>query len=124
MPREIPRTLIIGTGVTILALVLIYVFTQLPSGGEKVAGTTATADQASYGGSDKCAGCQRRVTPDIVNQYAHSTMAKSGVKCVDCHVVDRSNPMGKDHEGFFVANKPTPKQCARCHPGEHQQYEQ
>ncbi len=117
MPKQIPKTLIIGSVITVLVLIIIYFFTQLPSGGEK-----STAENVSYGGADKCASCHRRVTPDIVNQFAESTMAKKGVRCTDCHVVDKSNPMGKEHEGFFITVTPTPKQCAGCHPAETKQF--
>ena len=118
MDNKIPRTLIFGSAVTILILVIIYLFTKLPTGGE-----TTKTEQIAYGGSDKCASCHRRVTPDIVNQFAISTMARSGVKCADCHVVDKNNPMGKHHEGFFITSTPTPKQCAKCHPSETKQFD-
>lgn len=116
MPSGIPRTLVTGVITTVIILLLIYIFTQLPTGGEP--GTK----QVSVNLADKCATCHKRVSPDIVNQFAVSTMARSGVKCVDCHVVDRDNPMGKDHEGFFITVSPTPKQCARCHPAENTQF--
>lgn len=50
-------------------------------------------------------------------------MAKAGVRCEDCHVVDKSNPSGKNHEGFFITASPTPMQCAKCHPAETRQFE-
>ncbi len=118
MAKQLPRTLVIGFIITVVAIIFIYLFTQLPTGGEKV-----TVKQVSYGGSDKCATCHKRVTPDIVNQYSMSTMAKSGVKCIDCHGVERSNPMGIDHQGFFITTSPTPKQCGTCHPSEKKQFD-
>ncbi len=118
MTKQIPKTLILGSIITILILVIIFLFTKLPTGGE---GTTAK--QVSYGGSDKCASCHKRVTPDIVAQFANSTMARAGVRCEDCHVVNKSNPMGKEHEGFFITTSPTPTQCANCHPAETKQFE-
>ena len=121
MERQIPKTLIIGIGVTIIALIIIYLFTSLPQGGEK--NSPANVQTVAYGGSDKCASCHRRVTPAIVTQFAKSTMAKSGVKCEDCHVVDKNNPLGKNHEGFFITSTPTPKNCAKCHPAETRQFE-
>jgi len=117
MPSGLPKTLVIGVIVTGLCLIIIYIFTQLPSGGEP--GTK----QVSVNLADKCSTCHKRVSPDIVNQFARSTMARSGVKCVDCHVVDRDNPMGKDHEGFFITVSPTPKQCGKCHPAETRQFD-
>lgn len=118
MFKQLPRTLVIGSTVTLLILIFIYLFTKLPSGGE-----SKSAEQISYSGTDKCATCHKRVTPDIVNQFANSTMSKAGVRCTDCHVVERSNPMGKEHEGFFITVSPTPKQCAKCHPAETTQFE-
>lgn len=117
MPSGLPKTLVIGAFTTVIILIVIYVFTQLPSGGEP--GT----QQVSVNLADKCSTCHKRVSPDIVNQFARSTMARSGVKCVDCHVVDKNNPMGKDHEGFFITVSPTPKQCGKCHPAEKRQFD-
>jgi len=122
MNRQIPRTLLIGILASILVLAIIYVLTPLPRGGQEAALTTPTAQPASYEGSDKCASCHKQVSPDIVYQYASSTMAHAGVRCVDCHVVDRNNPNGKEHEGFFITNSPTPLQCQRCHPAETEQF--
>lgn len=118
MPQKLPKTFIIGSIVTIVVLLIIFLFTKLPSGGEK-----QNVSQVSYSGADKCAACHKRVTPDIVQQFSESTMARSGVRCSDCHVVDRSNPMGIEHEGFFITTSPTPKQCAKCHPAETKQFD-
>jgi hypothetical protein len=118
MARQIPRTLTIGILITVLFLIIIFVFTKLPTGGEKT-----SVEQISYGSSDKCAACHKRVTPDIVNQFAMSTMARAGVRCTDCHEVDRLNKSGIEHEGFFITVSPTPKQCANCHPAETEQFE-
>ncbi len=117
MPSGIPKTLVVGVFTTIVILVIIYIFTQLPDGGEP------GARQVSVNLADKCSTCHKRVSPDIVNQFARSTMARSGVKCIDCHVVDRDNPMGKEHEGFFITVTPTPKQCGKCHPAETRQFD-
>jgi hydroxylamine dehydrogenase len=118
MVEKLPRSLIIGIAVTLVAILVIYLFTKLPGGGE-----TAKVQNVSFTGGDKCATCHQRVTPDIVYQYAMSTMAKSGVKCEDCHVVEKNNPLGHDHEGFFITYSPTPKQCARCHVRETDEFE-
>ncbi|MHB8854947.1 MAG: hypothetical protein ACYC6P_16515, partial [Ignavibacteriaceae bacterium] len=65
MFKQLPRTLVIGSTVTLLILIFIYLFTKLPTGGEN-----KSAGQISYSGTDKCATCHKRVTPDIVNQFA------------------------------------------------------
>jgi hydroxylamine dehydrogenase len=117
MAREIPRTVIVGTSVVVVVLLALYLFTKLPSGGE-----TGKIQQVSFTGGDKCATCHQRITPDIVYQYAIGAMAKSGVRCEDCHFASKDNPMGHDHEGFFVTYVPTPRQCARCHVRETDEY--
>jgi len=120
MPKEIPRTLRNGAIATIVIVVLVYAFTRLPSGGATTSGPEA--EPAAYGGADKCAACHKRVSPDIVNQYSHSTMARAGVSCLDCHRAERTSASGKEHEGFFITPSPTPAQCARCHPTETNQF--
>jgi hydroxylamine dehydrogenase len=120
MPREIPMTLRNGAIATVVIVVLVYAFTRLPSGGQTT--SAPDAEPAAYGGADKCAACHKRVSADIVNQYAHSTMARAGVSCLDCHGADKTNASGKDHEGFFITATPTPAQCAKCHPTETNQF--
>ena len=122
MPNQIPKTLIIGIVTTVVLLLAIYLFTQLPSGGETTT-IEKNTNAVVFDTADKCATCHRRVSPDIVNQFALSTMARAGVKCIDCHVVEKSNPIGKEHEGFFITVSPTPKQCAKCHPSETRQFD-
>jgi hypothetical protein len=121
MTRKFPKSALIGIAATVIVVVILFFFAPLPKGGE---GRVVPVMQSSgsYEGADKCATCHKRVSPDIVEQYASSTMAMAGVKCVDCHVVDRSNPLGKEHEGFFITNTPTPKLCQRCHPSETNEY--
>ncbi len=119
MAREVPRSLWIGGAVAVVGLAALYLFTRLPTGGETAtlqsAATRLASNQPAYVGGDKCATCHLRVSPDIVHQFAASTMAQSGVTCEGCHVVPPGDPTGHDHEGFFVTSAPTPKRCARCH---------
>jgi len=122
MNNRIPKTLVTGIAATAIILAIIYFFTPLPKGGQETGVTTPVVQPALYEGADKCASCHKQVSPDIVNQYASSTMAHAGVKCVDCHVVDKTNPEGKQHEGFFITSSPTPLQCQRCHPSETSQF--
>ncbi len=75
MANQVPKTLIVGVIATLVVLLIIYLFTQLPSGGE--GGTIdVKTNTVVFNSADKCATCHRRVTPDIVNQFAMSTMAK------------------------------------------------
>ena len=77
MANQVPKTLIVGVVATVVVLLIIYLFTKLPSGGEE--GTIDSKTNAIvFNSTDKCATCHRRVSPDIVNQFAMSTMARAG----------------------------------------------
>ncbi|MEO8167272.1 MAG: multiheme c-type cytochrome [bacterium] len=121
MPKEIPKTLRNAAIATVSVLALIYLFTKLSSGGKPT--TAIEPEPAVYTGVDKCASCHKRVSPAIVSQYSQSTMAHAGVTCMDCHGVEKTSPLGKEHEGFFITNTPTPAKCAKCHPSETHQYD-
>ena len=119
MPRQIPRSFVVGGVVTVIGLAALFLFTQFPPGSETAAlqsaGQRLASGRGAYLGGDKCATCHLRVSPDIVRQFAVSTMARSGVKCEDCHVVPRDEGGADEHEGFYITPAPTPKRCARCH---------
>jgi hypothetical protein len=71
MPNQMPKTLIVGIIATIAILLIIYLFTKLPAGGES--GTVENnSNTVVFDSADKCATCHRRVSPDIVNQFAVS----------------------------------------------------
>jgi len=111
------RPLVLAVAATAVVLIMIFLLAKHPGASEK-----SSIEPAAFGEGDRCATCHRRVSPDIVNQFATSTMAQAGVKCIDCHGVDRGTPLGKDHEGFFIVAVPTPKRCGRCHPSETREY--
>ncbi|HXY70694.1 MAG TPA: multiheme c-type cytochrome, partial [Gemmatimonadales bacterium] len=126
MPREIPRSLVVGAVVTVVGVAAIFLFTRLPSGAETTkvqsAGSQLAGRPAAFGGGDKCAACHLRVSPDIVHQFAASAMARSGVTCEACHVVPAGEALAHPHEGFVITSAPTPARCARCHVREASEY--
>jgi hypothetical protein len=72
--------------------------------------------------TDECVVCHSRITPGIVEQYGHSSMAAAEVKCQDCHEVDAGYPGAVDHEGTYVLASPTTAMCESCHDAEVKQY--
>jgi hydroxylamine dehydrogenase len=126
VPREIPKSLVVGAGVTVVGLAALYLFTRLPGGAEtgtlQSAGSRLGTGAVAYTGGDKCATCHQRVSPDIVHQFAAGAMARAGVTCEDCHVLPRGDPLAHEHEGFLITSAPTPKQCGRCHVREAAEY--
>lgn len=71
--------------------------------------------------SGKCAGCHRRETPAIVDQFERSQHALKGITCLDCHRAADGQP-SMEHRGFTIAKALTAKNCAQCHAGEYQQF--
>jgi hydroxylamine dehydrogenase len=71
--------------------------------------------------SGKCAGCHRRESSAIVDQFERSQHAARGVTCLDCHhPVEGQTAV--DHRGFVIAKSLTAKNCAQCHASEYDQY--
>ncbi|MCB9449914.1 MAG: nitrate reductase [Anaerolineaceae bacterium] len=71
---------------------------------------------------DSCVTCHRNVTPGIIEQYGHSTMAAADVRCVDCHEVTSDYPGAYEHEGTYILGSPTTAMCQGCHEAETAQY--
>ena len=74
MTRQFPKSALVGIAATVIVVVILFFFTPLPKGGE---GRVVPVMQSSgsYEGADKCATCHKRVSPDIVEQYASSEYA-------------------------------------------------
>jgi len=71
--------------------------------------------------SGKCAGCHRRESSAIVDQFERSQHAVRGVTCLDCHRPLEGQP-SVDHRGFVIAKSLTARNCAQCHAGEYEQF--
>ncbi len=86
--------------------------------------TTAVGERpdALAGSTDECVACHRQVSPGIVEQYGHSTMAAAEVACQACHVVQAGYPGAVAHEGVYVLNQPTTAMCETCHQAEVAQF--
>jgi len=71
--------------------------------------------------SGKCAGCHRRESSAIVDQFERSQHAVKGVTCLDCHrPVEGQTSI--DHRGFVIAKALTAKNCAQCHARQYDQF--
>src|SRR5262249_61889032 len=64
---------------------------------------------------DACVTCHRKSSPGIVEQYGHSTMAAAGVRCQDCHEVEKDQPGAVAHQRALVLAQPTTPTSAKCH---------
>ncbi len=74
--------------------------------------------------SKACITCHETSTaPVVVQQWAVSRHAQSGVGCFECHQVDKSRKDGFEHFGQFISVVVTPKQCGICHDQETREFE-
>ncbi|MDH5718990.1 MAG: ammonia-forming cytochrome c nitrite reductase subunit c552 [Spirochaetia bacterium] len=74
----------------------------------------------------KCVGCHTEAdnAKTVGEQWKLSVHAQKGVGCLDCHEAKE----GEDSDGFshyknFIATIVTPKDCARCHKKEFEQFQ-
>ncbi len=75
--------------------------------------------------SESCVKChgQPSQNPGIVDHWKGSTHALKGVGCVECHQAQKGDVDGFDHYGSHIATIVTPKDCARCHKKEFQEFD-
>ena len=62
-----------------------------------------------------CMNCHAEKSPAVVAQWKDSRHAALGVGCMDCHEAKKGDPDAWEHEEALMAIIPTPKDCARCH---------
>jgi hypothetical protein len=72
--------------------------------------------------SRRCVECHTSTTPGIIEHWRGSKHALKGVGCVDCHQAEKGDVDGWNHEGAFIAAIVTPRDCARCHVKEAEQF--
>ena len=69
-----------------------------------------------------CVECHTKDNPAIVMEWEHSAHAVYGVGCYDCHLAEESDLDAWVHEGATIAALVTPKDCARCHAREFEEF--
>lgn len=107
-----------SVGTVVLFLAVFYGLRGVtPEKAKEVSYATA----AEVGG--KCYDCHSTATPGVTEKYAHSKHVTRLVSCQDCHNPNVENAAVVEHEGFKMVAKPTPKNCASCHPAEAAQFD-
>jgi len=125
MPRR-PRRMIgvlgIGTTAVVGLLFLTYHFVLGPEEGHTTL-PTLSAISASFGENRACVECHAKKSPGIVRLHDDSKHAGRGVTCLDCHQpVAGQQAMTKVHYKVAVVAKATPKNCAKCHAAQVNQF--
>ncbi len=69
-----------------------------------------------------CVSCHRNRAPALVMEWEHSRHAQHGVGCADCHKANPGEIDAWQHAGAWISTLVTPKDCARCHPREYEEF--
>jgi len=112
-------TLAVGSGV------LVTVF-----GGPITAEPVAPAALAPQGiglpelseASEECIACHRVETIAQFQQWGASRHYRANVGCYECHMAEKEDPDAYKHHGYWMATIVTPKDCARCHAREVEEF--
>ena len=72
--------------------------------------------------AESCADCHRKHSAALVMEWDRSKHAANGVDCLACHGAEKDNPGSWVHRGERISMIVTPKDCAKCHEKENEQF--
>lgn len=70
----------------------------------------------------QCVDCHRTLSPALVMEWERSRHGQYGISCVDCHGAEKGDIDAWTHQGTEVSVLVTPKDCAKCHELEYEQF--
>ena len=69
-----------------------------------------------------CVACHKKESPVIYEQWGTSKHFRANVGCFECHTANEKDPDAYEHYGQFISTISSPKDCARCHEKEVQEF--
>ena len=72
--------------------------------------------------SRACAACHKKESASIYEQWGSSKHYRANIGCFECHNAPEKDPDAYEHYGEFISTIVSPKDCARCHEHEVQQF--
>jgi hypothetical protein len=72
--------------------------------------------------TQECLECHQKLDTGIYQQWGASKHYRGNIGCFECHGADRDDPDAFEHEGYTIAILVTPKDCARCHTKEVEEF--
>lgn len=70
----------------------------------------------------ECIDCHKKENAPIYQQWGSSKHFRGNVGCFECHSADKSDPDAMRHHGYTIAVIVSPKDCARCHTKEVEEF--
>ena len=74
------------------------------------------------GESAACIECHKMQSPVIYEQWGDSKHFRGNIGCFECHKAEKEDIDAYDHYGEVIATIVSPKDCARCHEKEVEQF--
>ena len=81
-----------------------------------------TSDAVVTKKSRNCLECHTKKQPGTVKSWHGSAHAKAGVGCYECHGAQKGEKDAFEHYGATISTIVSPKDCARCHEVEAEQF--
>lgn len=72
--------------------------------------------------SEDCIECHKRTSASIYQQWGNSKHHGANVGCFECHSAEEGDPDAFTHEEQLISIIVSPKDCARCHEKEVEQF--
>ncbi len=110
--RIYAKTFVTATGAFLVALSFLLPL-SLAKAQDKLGGDPA---------GEACIECHRGANPGIYEQWNKSAHGQNGINCYDCHKAEPADKDAFDHHGALISVIVTPKDCARCHQQEVQEF--
>jgi len=68
--------------------------------------------------SQECVSCHKEMNVNIYQQWGNSKHFMANIGCFECHEAQKGDVDAMDHEGFLISIIVSPKDCAKCHEKE------
>jgi hydroxylamine dehydrogenase len=69
-----------------------------------------------------CVDCHRLENTPIYQQWGNSKHYRANIGCYECHMAKEGETDAFNHEGHWIATITSPKDCARCHTKETEEF--
>jgi len=73
-------------------------------------------------GTKACVECHKKENAAVYEQWGASKHYRANVGCYECHAAKEGGPDAFKHEGQWIATIVSPKDCARCHAREVEEF--
>jgi len=98
--------------------VVLLVFCMTPTARADRTVPTALSEQSAA-----CITCHESGMPGLVREWRHSRHYGADIGCYECHVADAKDLDAVDHNGYTISVVVSPKDCAKCHVNEFNEFE-